>query len=447
MSIFLFEGEVWESNKIREIFSLESKLTKMQRMEAALANAQAELGIIPKEAAKVINEMVGIEYLDLDIYNEQLRITGGHPVVPFLKAWQPFFKDKEIAQLIHYGATTQDVLDTSMVLQFKEVYDVVIDELEQLKVILGDLSQKYKMTPMAGRTHSQHAVPITFGYKTAIWLYETQRQIDRLKESSKRMFAVSFYGATGNVNSLGKNGMKVCELMAKDLGLAYIPLPWHTSRDTMAEFLSDLVNITCTYGKIGNELYELGRTEVLEVQEPWFYGNVGSSTMPQKRNAFGMEVMTAIGRLSSYQIGAMFQAMMQQHERDFRTQDGEGFTYMTICHMCEHVLAYAIPILKGLDVLPQNMRKNLDITNGAIMCENVMMHLAKAMGRFEAHEKVYKYAVQAFEENKHIKDLILADKDIMAVMTPEEIEEVFDPVSYIGVAPEMVDRAIKDCLK
>ncbi len=258
---------------------------------------------------------------------------------------------------------------------------------------------------------------------------------------------MQLFGATGNVNSLGKDGMKVCELMAKYLNLAYIPLPWHTSRDTMAEFLSDLVNISCTYGKIGNDLYEMSRTELLEVAEPWTFGNVGSSTMPQKRNPFGMEVMTAMARLSTYQIGAMYQAMLQQHERDFRTQDGEGFTCVMICHMCEHMLAYAIPILKGLDVYPENMRKNLDITNGAIMCENVMMHLSKAMGRFTAHEKVYEYAVKAYEENIHIKDLILADKEIMAVMTPAEIDEVFDPVSYIGVAPEMVDRAIKDCIK
>lgn len=445
MSVYLMEGAVWQSEKIAKIFSLENQLEKMCRAEAAVANAEVEMGLISKRDADKINSMVGIQHVDLNIFKEQMITTGGHAVVSFLSAWRPAFGDDPAKEVIHYGSTTQDMLDTAKILQLREAHEVIMEELLQNRSILIELAKKYKMTPIAARTHHQHALPITFGYKVAIWLAEVQRQIERLNESSRRLFTVCCYGAVGAMNSLDKQGVKLNELMAKDLKLNWIPVSWHTSRDMIAEYLSDLVSITSTFGKIALELYELSRTEVGEVAEPWTYGNMGSSTLPQKRNPWGLEAMVAISKSATYQIGNMYAAMTQFHERDFMAQYQEEFTIPTICHMCEHILHYGIEIIGRLEVFPDKMLKNLELTNGSIMLENVMMLLTKRMSRYEAHHKLYDYAMRAYKEDVPVKSLILQDKEIMSVITPAELDKAFEYTSYLGICPEEVDAAIAMC--
>ncbi len=443
MSIFIPEGELWESDIIKKIFSLEHHLELMQKVEAALALAEADTGIIPREAAEDINSKSTLKYIDLAIFDEQMKFTGGHPVVPFLSAWKPSFRGTNHAEFIHYGATTQDILDSALILKLREVYDVIYGELGELKVILREMTDKYRHCPMCGRTHVQHAIPITFGLKSAIWLMEIKRQEERMEDLKKRLFAVSFYGAAGNLASLGDKGLLITEKMSDYLDLDYIPVPWHTGRDSIVEFMTLLVNISTTMGKIGNELYELSRTEVGEVEEPWTYGNVGSSTMPQKRNAFGMESMVGLSKLSQFEVGAIYQANMHEHERDFRAMNIEGFNILMTASMTEKNLHYGILILKGLVVHPEKMRENLDMTKGLIMSESIMMHLAEKMGRLVAHEKIYEYAMSAFSNNTHLKDLILADKEIMNKFTAEEIEKCFDPITYVGDADKMISEALR----
>lgn len=445
MSICLNEGEFWESKKMSEIFSLERRMYYMCKIEAAIANADADMGLISRRDAEKINEMVDAKNVDLDVYNEQMAYTGGHPIVSFLAAWKTSFGDDPAKEVIHYGAATPDLIDNVKLLQLREADKIITEELLQMRGILRDLAKKYRDTPMIGRTHHQHAVPITFGCKVANWLMEIHRHTIRLAESRSRLFVVSCYGAAGGMNSFGKMGMEYNRLVGKYLDMNWCPVSWQTSRDTEVEYMCDLVAITNTMGKIALELYELSRTEVAEIAEPWTYGNVGSSAMPQKRNPWGLETMVAISRTCTNLAANEFNCMSQLHERDFMAQYQENFSIPAICHMCEHILHYGIEIIGKLDVYPERMIQNLNMTNGSVMLEHVVMVLARKMSHFEAHHKLYDYAMQAYRENIPVKSLIEKDPDIMSMITREELDAAFDYGQYLGVCPEQVDAALEIC--
>lgn len=446
MSIYIGEGEFWESKKIQEIFSLENKMLYMCKIEAAIANADAEMGFISQEDANKINKMVDTKFVDIDIYNEQMQITGGHPVMAFLNTWRKAFGNDPARNSIHFGAATPDIIDNVKLLQLKECHKIISDELADFKDILRAMALQYRDTVMVGRSHHQHAVPQTFGYKVATWLMEIQRQITRLQESAGRLFVVSCYGAVGASNTFGKNGMEFNRLVAKYLDMDWCPVCWQTSRDTEVEYLCDLVSITNTLGKIATELFELSRTEVGEVAEAWAYGNIGSTTMPHKRNPWGLEIMIAIARTCTSQITNEFNCMTQFHERDFMVQHQENFSIPVICSCCEHILQYGIQILGTLEVYPDRMRKNLDMTLGAVMTENVMMHLTKKMDRYTAHHKLYDYSMKAFDENTSIKSLLENDSEIMNAISKHELDEAFEYSSYIGNCLEQVDAALQICI-
>lgn len=445
MSIYLNEGQFWESKKIKEIFSVENQMLCMCRVEAAIASAEAEMGLISQRDADKINEMADAKNVDIELYDQQMASTGGHPVMSFLNAWRKSFGDDPAKDVIHFAAATPDIIDNVKLLQLQDVHTIVLQDLEQVRSILRDMAGKYRDTLMVGRSHHQHAIPQTFGYKVATWLMEIQRQIVRLQESAGRLFVVSCYGAVGGTNTFGKRGMEFNRLVGKYLDMEACPVCWQTSRDTEVEYLCDLVSITNTMGKIALELYELSRTEVGEVAEPWTYGNIGSSTMPHKRNPWGLETMVAIARTCTSQVTNEFLCMAQFHERDFMVQYQENFSIPVICNMCEHILHYGIEILGGLVVYPERMRQNLDMTNGAIMLEHVMMILTQKMSRFTAHHKLYDYAVRSYQEGVPVKQYILQDEEIMAILTPEELDRAFDYGAYIGNCPEQVDAALEIC--
>ncbi len=445
MSVYLNEGEFWESEKIKRVFSLENHMLCMCKVEGAIASAEAEMGMISERDAKKINDMVDAKNVDIKLYEEKMNYTGGHPIVSFLAAWRQSFGDDPAKDVVHYAAATADIADNVVLLKLQEVHEIILDDLYEMRSVLRELAQRYRDTPMAGRSHHQHATPMTFGCKVANWLMEVQRQIVRLQEAAKRLFVVSCYGAVGGMNTFGKRGMEFNRLVAKYLKMDWSPVSWQTSKDTVVEYLSDLVSITNTMGKIAMELYELSRTEVAEVAEPWTFGNVGSSTMPQKRNPWGLETMVAIARTCTSQITNAYACMSQFHERDFIVQYQGDFTIPAICNMCEHILHYGIEIIGKLDVYPERMLQNLAMTNGSIMLEHVMMVLTKKMSRFVAHEKLYEYAMKAYKEDVPVKKFIQEDPEIMAVITPEELNEAFDYMSYVGACPEEVDAALEIC--
>lgn len=445
MSIYLNEGEFWESEKIKEIYSIENHMRCMCKVEAAIALTEAKMGLISQRDADKINAMVGAEYVDIPLYEEQMIFTGGHPVVSFLTAWKKAFGDDPAKEVIHFAAATADIDDNVKLLKLRDVDNMIKEDLNAVRDILRKLCRTYRDTPMAGRSHHQHATPMTFGCKAAGWLMEIQRQMIRLEESGRRLFVVSCYGAVGGMNTFQDRGMELNQGVARQLNMGWSPVSWQTSRDTVVEYMCDLVSITNTMGKIALELYEMSRTEVAEVAEPWTQGNVGSSTMPQKRNPWGLETMVAIARTCTSQITNEFNCMAQFHERDFMVQYQEDFTVPAICHMCEHILHYGIEILGGLEVFPEQMLKNLEMTNGAIMLEHVMMVLTKKMSRFEAHERLYENAMKAYRDKVPVKSLIEQDQKIMGVLTREELEQAFDYRSYVGMCPQEVDAALDIC--
>lgn len=440
MSVFI-KGNLFESDEIAEIFSLENQLSKYLKVEAALAQAQAKLKMIPEEAAKKINEKAKLENVNLEEFNKQLEITGGHDLVAFLRAWKPSFEDKS-AEYIHWGATTQDIKDTTEVLRLKEVYEVIKRDLLENREIMLSLAEKYKDTPIAGRTHGQQAVPTTFGIKVAVWIMEVNRHLERLEECKKRLFYGSYFGAVGNLASVGPAGLPVKDLMMEYLGLDKPVISWHTARDGFAEFLSILSMITSTFGKIANEIVTLSRTEFSELEEPWKEGDVGSSTMPQKRNPSGSEKTVALSRVVQSLAPAIYQAMNQEHERDSRAWATEFFTIPVICKLTAKTLMFSKLILKDLIVYPENMKRNLFISKGLLLCESLMMRLGNKIGRLEAHEVVYQLAIKAYREKVELKDLASQDPVVKENLSAEEIETCFKPEKYIGASVEIVDDVL-----
>lgn len=445
MSVYIHEGAFWESDKVKRIFSIENSILNMCKIEGAIANAEADMGIISRRDAQVINAKADLENIDMELYNDLLIKTGGHPIVPFLESWRKSFGDDPAKNAIHYGAASPDVFDNVKILQLREVHKIIQKELFELREVLRRLADQHRDSVMVGRTHHQHAVPITFGQKMATWLMEVNRQILRLNESAERVFMGSCYGAAGCNNTFGEQGPQFNRLVAKYLDLTYCPVSWQTSRDTELEYICDLVNITNTAGKFALELYELSRTEVMEIEEAWAFGNIGSSTMPQKRNPWGLEIMIAIARTCTSQIVNEFNCMAQFHERDFMVQYQEDFSMPVICQMTEHILQYGIKILDTMKVYPEQMKKNLEMTNGLNMLEHVMMVLTKKMNRYDAHEKLYEYAMESHKSGVHIKELLLRDKEIMEIISEAELNEAFDYHNYIGSSNQQIDAALEIC--
>lgn len=440
MSVFI-KGNLFDSDEIAEIFSLENQISKFLQVETALAQAQAKLKMIPEEAATKINEKAKLENVNLEEFNRQLEITGGHEIVAFLRAWKPSFEDNS-AEYIHWGATTQDIKDTTEVLRLKEVYEVIKRDLLENRKILLALAKKYKDTPIPGRTHGQQAVPTTFGIKVAVWIMEINRHLERLEECKKRLFYGSYFGAVGNLASVGPVGLSVKDLMMEYLGLAKPIVSWHTARDGFAEFLSILTMISSTFGKIANEVVTLSRTEFAEVEEPWKEGNVGSSTMPQKRNPSGSEKTVALSRVVQSLASGIYQCMNQEHERDSRVWAIEFFTIPVVCKLTAKILMFSKLILKDLVVYPENMKRNLSISKGLLLSESLMMQLGKKIGRLEAHEVVYQLAMKAYQEKAELKDLALKNSLIREHLSNEEIEACFQPENYIGASVEIVDNVL-----
>lgn len=440
MSVYI-PGNMCDSEVMGRIFSDENQIAILMRIEGALARAQARLGYIPREDADVISAKASPAYLDLEIYHREFSATAGHHIVALLRAWEPALGQRA-AGYVHWGASTQDLWDTREVLRLREAYHVIYGQLVDIAAILRELCGKHKRTAIAGRAHGVHAVPTTFGAKVAVWLRSLERQIQRMDECKKRLFVCSFYGGSGNLASLGEGGLRITEELAKELELGFEPVCWHTARDSFAEFISILANIAGTFGKMGNDLFVMANTEYGEVEEPWRHGNVSSSTMPHKRNPLGCEKIVALSRLAQHTAGAIFPAMVNEHERDSRAWNLEEFVLPQVCGLTEKLLSYARLVLKDLVVYPQRMRKNIDLTNGLIMSESLMMSLGRHIGRLRAHEVVYELAMDAYAKNIHLKTRALEEELITSHMSEEEILGCFEPTSYIGEACAMVDAAL-----
>ncbi len=426
--------------RMREIFSDENCVQKWLDVEAALAKVQARLGVIPAEAAAQIIATCKVGLLDLDAMKLEMDRTS-HPIVPLLREMKKACPG-EAMEWVHYGATTQDIMDTGVVLQVKEGLDEIDTAMRALLKAASDLAVKHRGTVMAGRSHGQQALPITFGFKAAGWAAEIARNMDRLKQLRERVLVGSFAGAIGTLAALGDQGDAVQRGLFAELGLADTLITWHTARDGMAELACTLAICTATVGRIAHEIYELQKTEFSELEEPFSPGKVGSSTMPHKRNPPACEGIIALARAVRAIVPQAVECMMADHERDkVVLQSEREFTSRLMC-MTHAAVVKGAAVLRGLTVRTDMMERNLGLLNGLLMSEPVMFALGRKFGKQEAHEVVYEICMHAFEQGEKLRDALLANNTVAAALTPGEIDAMLDPHSYVGMAEVFVDRVV-----
>lgn len=437
-----FLKDLYGTPEMRAVFDDMHLLQKWLDTEVALAQAQAELGIIPDSAAVEIARRARAEELDLTRLKQLIDQTV-HPIVPVIRLLQQACEG-DAGEYIHWGATTQDIMDTAMVLQIKEAILIIEERLERFAAVLSESAAKYRDLPMAGRTHGQQALPITFGFKVAIWLAEVERHRERLTQCKPRVLVGEFGGAVGTLASVSEYGLQIQQGMMNRLGLGVPTIAWHSARDTLAEFAMILSLITATMGKIAHEVISLQRTEIAEVEEPFNEGKVGSSTMPHKRNPMLSEAIVALARLGMRIPSIALDAMIQEHERDWAGDHMEWAYLPEICIMTDGALHLTIRVISGLLVYPDRMRFNLNKTNGLMLSEAVMLVLALKVGRQTAHEIVYECAMQSIEKNLPFKQT-LADHTVIALhLTVQDIERLLDPIHYTGLSGQFVDRVVRN---
>jgi adenylosuccinate lyase len=432
---------LWSTDELRAIFSDTNRVAKWYEFETALALEQAELGIIPKAAAEEIARNAKVENVDLEAIGAGIRRIK-HPLVPALKAVQDRCKP-ELGEYIHFGPTTQDVLDSSTVLQIRDAHAIYLRDMKAIGRALAKLSETHKNTPMVGRSHGVQALPITFGHKAAVWLSEMGRNYERLREVEKRVFVGGMVGAVGTQASFGPKAHELEQRVMKRLGLGVADINWQPARDRFAEYVSVLAIIGGTLAKIANEIINLEHTEIGELFEPFSEGKVGSSTMPHKRNPSTCEAVVGVSRALRYNAALAIEGMLIEHERDGSSWRAEWKALPESCLMMGGMLAMMKYVLEGLDVDAGQMRENLDKLGGFLLSERVMFVLSDKVGKQTAHELVYEASMHGLENGVTFERALMENQRVRNALSADELREALDPTTYIGHAPEIVERVVR----
>mgnify|MGYP001224378335 CR=1 FL=1 len=432
--------DIFSTEAMRKIFSDENRVQKYLDFEAALARAQARLGIVPREAAEEICRHCNaaeIDFAKLKVQTERI----GYPVLPVVQQLVAACRDG-LGEWCHWGATTQDITDSATVMQIREALVLVEADLNGIADALAALARKYRDTPMAGRSNLQQAVPITFGYKMATLLAAFERHKQRLHELRARALVGEFGGAAGTLSSLGGRGLQVQAELMKELKLGQPAIAWHTVRDTIAEVGCFLGLVTGSCGKIAFDIKLLMQTEVEELYEPFHEGRGSSSTMPQKRNPISSVYITALTAVVRQQAAALLDAMVEDHERSTGPWEIEWIVLPEIFCLSAGALAQTLFVLTGLQVDEKKMRANLDLTKGLIVSEAVMMELGPHLGRQYAHDLVYDVCRKVVATGRPLADLLAENKEIAKHLDRAALERLCDPANYLGEAGAMVDRVL-----
>ena len=429
---------------MRAVFDDRELIRKYVEVEIALAKAEAKCGVIPQEAADEIAATCDADTLDFDLLRHETEIVG-YPILPLVH--QISKQAGKSGGYVHWGATTQDIMDTAVALQIRDGLEIVENDINELRKILADLSTRYRDTPMAGRTHLQQALPVTFGYKTAIWLDIFDRHLERLQQLKPRVLVGEFAGAAGTLASLGDKGLDVQKVMMEVLGLGAPVSTWHVARDGFAEAINFLGFVTGSLGKIAYDVMLMASNEFGELYEPFVKGRGASSTMPQKRNPISSELMLACAKGVRQQAGLMLDAMVQDLERATGPWHAEWIAIPESFVLAAGSLNQAKFMLSGLIVDEKAMARNLDMTKGLIVAEAVMMGLAPYIGRQDAHDVVYDACRVVNEQGGRLADVLNGMPSISSRLAPEIIEQLTDPKNYLGMAPQMVDQVLANSAK
>jgi 3-carboxy-cis,cis-muconate cycloisomerase len=424
---------------VRALFTESARFQSWLDVEAALAEAQAELGIIPGAAAREIVSKAHLKYLDLGAVRAGLAKTG-HPLVPLVWALDQAC-DGDAGGYVHWGATTQNVTQTGQLLQVRRAHAIFLRQLGALLVRLADLAERTKDVLLPGRTHGQHAVPATFGFKVAVWIDELARHVERLRGCEGRVFVGMLGGGAGTLASLGALGLATQEKMAARLGLRPMPVPARTIGDHQAEYVLLLGMLASTCSKVGREIYTLMKQEFGEVEEPVPPGTVGSSTMPQKRNPkLSQDIIAAAAQIRAL-VPLALEAMQTEHEADRTTSIMMSRALVQACELTGDVLQRMIALFDGLQVFPERMRDNLDLSGGLIMAEALMLELGKQIGRQRAHDAVYEAAQASVTQSRPFRETLAEDPHVSARLTAAQVESLLDPARYTGLCSQFAERA------
>jgi 3-carboxy-cis,cis-muconate cycloisomerase len=432
-------GTLYGSDAMRAVFDDRAWFQAMLDVEAALARVQARLGIIPADASAAITAAACVDNLDTAELAASVRNVG-YPVVGVVRGLSRAAGDA--GAWTHWGATTQDIMDSATVLQIRHGLALVRDELVAIVRALAKQAERHRGTVMAGRTHLQHALPTTFGLKCAVWLQPLVSHVERLDQLRPRVEVVQFGGAAGTLASLGAQGVAVLEGLAAELGLLAPPAPWHVIRDGFAETVGYLGLLCGSLSKLATDIILMAQNEISEVAEPYVAGRGASSTMPQKRNPIASEYVLASARAVQALVPLMQGAMAHDHERATGPWQAELLALPQAFVLSHGALLHARTIAEGMVVDAARMRRNLDATGGLIMAEAVMMGLAPTLGREIAHHVVKHACDRALADNMPLAEALLREPDVTARLDRAAIERLTDPANYLGSSSEFIDRVL-----
>lgn len=434
---FLIQSHIYSTPELLEIFDEKNRFDRWLRFEAALALSQAELGIIPEKAGEEISRKAHIELLDLAGV-AQAYTQNRNSLIPVIDGLRSICAD-DSGEYVHFGVTTQDVLDTAQVLEIKETLSVFYRDLRRLEAVLITHVRQHKDTIMIGRTHGQQALPITFGFKVSVWLAEVRRHIERIKSLAGRVLIGQMSGAVGSMAALGPEAGEVVARTMARLGLGSSVLTWHSSRDNIAEIGSCFAMITTTCEKIANEIFQLGKTEMGELQESPFQKTAGSSTMPHKKNPVLCQRIAVMATHVRSLASVVMESMSHEHERDVRCLWSEWLAMPQISIYTGTALYYMCDVLEHLSVNEEAMKKNLGVKKEKVLSEWLQFRLAPEIGRKQAQKKLQEIFHKQEQHGGSIENLLAADPDIAQLLGADDYAMLEQPEKYIGRITEIIE--------
>jgi adenylosuccinate lyase len=435
-------GHLWSTPEASALFSDEGRTQAWLQILAALAQAQAGAGLVPPAAAQTIRAHADVGLIDLGLVAERTRATG-HSTMGLIEALRSVLPE-HAREWVYYGATVQDLSDTWFALVFRTVGDIAERDVTRMRDRALELAGQYRDTPMCGRTHGQPGLPITFGFKAAVWAAELDRHLERLRQGRARWEVVQLGGALGTMEFWGERALDLLERFAGELGLGVPLLPWITARDGVAEFVWLLAAISATAGKIGNEVYQLQRPEIGELRESFTPGTVGSITMPHKRNPELSEHLVTLSRVIRAQATVALDGMVAEHERDGRAWKAEWLVVPETSMAFAACAGSAARMLDGLRPDPERMLANIGSHRGYLLSEPVMRALADRIGKHSAHDSVYAAAMRGIDKDQDFRTALRGDPGLDAI-PDAELDELLEVRSSLGSCAAFVDRVRRGC--
>ncbi|HUH63295.1 MAG TPA: 3-carboxy-cis,cis-muconate cycloisomerase [Terracidiphilus sp.] len=425
------------------IFSLSVQLRRMTRFEWALTFALESAGLAGEGAAAVMEPLVDCDFVDVPLLLNEAR-QAGNLAIPFVRQLTAKVRQRNeaAAALIHLGATSQDVLDTALVLQSREALTLILSRLDELETLLVDRARAHAGTAMAARTWLQDGPPTTFGLKIAGWIAALRRHRQRLRAAGERAIVLEFGGAVGTLAALGEKGAEVSAALARTLDLREPELPWHTHRDNLVEMAAALGMLVGTLGKMARDFALLMQTEIGEVSEPAGEGRGRSSTMPHKNNPIACAAIVAAAMRAPALVATLLSAMMQEHERGLGNWQAEWETYPEVFRLADAALDRSIEIARGMRVFPERMAANLEATGGLAMAEAVSVALAVRIGGQRAHELIRSASQRTHAEGRSLREILIAMPEVREHFSQAEIDRLLDPRNYLGSSQRFVERVV-----